>query len=972
MAGIKIPVEAQVDSADLSQSIDKFVQQFNKMGAAVAQANKVKFDPIDKATLDDLKKVEAQFESLRKISGALNRRMKDTGQAGAGFFDIDWGRMYSDPNAKAREMRKAFEYVTGHAFQGGAPATPSPSNQNQPQRRPPEPSPGAHWGGAGRRVVSSGLQAAGPAGGVADTALSAGMRGGLVAGLAGLLGGMVALGVGKAIGAVMGKVGDAQQELIQYDTLKRTLGDVNVGFGALKESLRASSDSIDLTFAEGQRLGMEFAKIANLAPDAHKTLADEIAIAGGFGRSFGLDPATSNAFFAQMRQFRITEDETGSRRMSLMIGEAIARSGAFSKADEVLQAIGNFAAQQTRLGLMSANVSGFGGMLSGMIQSGVPGLDPQGAAALLSRVNAAIAGGGAMGEASQNFMFMALGRRLGLNPIQTRILQEQGAFGTAAATFGEGSTYARFSQAFGGSTPGTSHMAQTMSLPLIMDHFRKVYEGKPDLMADAIANALGISISQAMELAMAEPAVLGETTARLKRLDPSFDLTRMSHTGIAALSRIQSGDRGVLEAQAASLRARTGGDALTAQELDRLNNAMAGGDEEVMRDVLTELTATREQERTDGEQTRDKLVGIDNTLQRTASVMVPLFTDMRAGILFMAGRGRQGPMGIKLAMAEVEADERKQAINADYEARIKSAGQAALDARAEHQAAWESARQRMPGMTPEEQEAEREKLRVLLEARRRAEMRPHEIVAERSAAMAAEDARLKAEQDKIRSDYAASIAAGNAADTPATGPASSPSAGGAGRTPATGALDKEWLLEHLAETDRMLGLPPGTSAAQIDQESSFNPNAVSRAGAMGLAQVMPSTLRSLEKRWGRRIDPFDPMEAVRIHRELMGENLGHFGNVDDALRAYNGGWYRGRWNNPETRGYVQAIHAKRDMYDDPIPAGVRGSDSATTPVALNVNVTGNLKGDKGEDKGVIEAATIKKTISVPVPYGAQQ
>ena len=39
-----------------------------------------------------------------------------------------------------------------------------------------------------------------------------------------------------------------------------------------------------------------------------------------------------------------------------MVGEAVAKSGAFSKSDEMLQAIASYTTQQTRMGLSSANV----------------------------------------------------------------------------------------------------------------------------------------------------------------------------------------------------------------------------------------------------------------------------------------------------------------------------------------------------------------------------------------------------------------------------------------------------------------------------------------------------------------------------------------------------------------------------------------------------------------------------------------
>lgn len=117
-------------------------------------------------------------------------------------------------------------------------------------------------------------------------------------------------------------------------------------------------------------------------------------------------------------------------------------------------------------------------------------------------------------------------------------------------------------------------------------------------------------------------------------------------------------------------------------------------------------------------------------------------------------------------------------------------------------------------------------------------------------------------------------------------------------------------LAYLAETDRQLNLPPGFSAAQIKVESNFNPNAVSPVGAVGLAQVMPNTLSSLNKReGGRNLDPRNEKDALQMHRELMKENLGRFGNPDDAARAYNGGWTPSRWTNPETASYVKKIRA---------------------------------------------------------------
>jgi soluble lytic murein transglycosylase-like protein len=73
--------------------------------------------------------------------------------------------------------------------------------------------------------------------------------------------------------------------------------------------------------------------------------------------------------------------------------------------------------------------------------------------------------------------------------------------------------------------------------------------------------------------------------------------------------------------------------------------------------------------------------------------------------------------------------------------------------------------------------------------------------------------------------------------------------------------------------------------AIIWAESSFNPNAVSPAGAGGLMQLMPETARS----YGVR-DVFDPEQNIRAGVKIMGQLLAQFdGDVELALAAYNAG-----------------------------------------------------------------------------------
>lgn len=111
--------------------------------------------------------------------------------------------------------------------------------------------------------------------------------------------------------------------------------------------------------------------------------------------------------------------------------------------------------------------------------------------------------------------------------------------------------------------------------------------------------------------------------------------------------------------------------------------------------------------------------------------------------------------------------------------------------------------------------------------------------------------------------------------------------------------------------------PTGGTAKQLGQESNLNPNAVNpSSGALGMAQVMPDTLKSVEQQLGRTLDPHNVNDALAIHRYVMNQNLQHFGDVDDALRGYDSGWNPSKWNNTETNKYVSNFHQGIQPNDD--------------------------------------------------------
>lgn len=123
-------------------------------------------------------------------------------------------------------------------------------------------------------------------------------------------------------------------------------------------------------------------------------------------------------------------------------------------------------------------------------------------------------------------------------------------------------------------------------------------------------------------------------------------------------------------------------------------------------------------------------------------------------------------------------------------------------------------------------------------------------------------------------------------------------------TKRTDSLDIEGIIQKAAKT---FGVDSGLIKAVIQAESSFNPDAVSPKGAMGLMQLMPDTAKELGVK-----DPLNPTENVMGGTRYLKQLLDRYeGSVPLALAAYN--WGMGNLDSrqsrmpTETKNYVAKI-----------------------------------------------------------------
>jgi soluble lytic murein transglycosylase-like protein len=187
-------------------------------------------------------------------------------------------------------------------------------------------------------------------------------------------------------------------------------------------------------------------------------------------------------------------------------------------------------------------------------------------------------------------------------------------------------------------------------------------------------------------------------------------------------------------------------------------------------------------------------------------------------------------------------------------------------------------------------------------------------------------------QQPAATNFAAQLAS---ASTPAAATATDPTGATLASTAATGPSSLPASVPYGAEITAAAqrnGLDPALLAGLIKQESGFNPNAGSSAGAQGLTQLMPGTARGLGV-----TNLHDPVQSIEGGARYLAQQLKTFnGDVARALAAYNAGpgavqRFGGVPPYAETQNYVRAVQANAASFR----AGAPSSSMPSATGGLN-------------------------------------
>ncbi|HCM6630874.1 TPA: lytic transglycosylase domain-containing protein [Klebsiella variicola subsp. variicola] len=147
--------------------------------------------------------------------------------------------------------------------------------------------------------------------------------------------------------------------------------------------------------------------------------------------------------------------------------------------------------------------------------------------------------------------------------------------------------------------------------------------------------------------------------------------------------------------------------------------------------------------------------------------------------------------------------------------------------------------------------------------------------------------------------------------------------------------------QYFLDAAKKYNVDPRWLKAITAGESSWDQNAVSKAGAKGLMQVMPGNFLPGE-------NPFDPHDNIMAGARVFSWAMQSAnGDLEEALRYYNGGSRRGSAENMAYPGRIMEKYA--EMYGAPKSNDATGVDSSE--IAKNTSKTNQLLQQIVDGKG---------------------
>jgi len=872
-----------------------------------------------------------------------------------------------------------------HGGGGGGSGQPPPPRKPREPRNPKEPdSPGSRalkvlgfgarqlaplGGGAGAALGQAGAMGAeGLAGrGIGGAIAGAGMGGLVAGGAAALLG----YGLFKAASGLNDGVDRTKVEATDIDKFRRALDGTSVSFDKLRDQSREIGDAFHLTYAESRKLTTEFAQIAKTNVNA----VDQASEGVGLAQAFGVNEAQGSGFMANLRKDKsIGDTKKEARVFAIQFAEALKRTGSTLNASDLMHAVQGFSESTANRSMTAPNAEGFAGMLSAMVGRGGPGQTVANMADVLKRMDAAFQGGGHAGQASANAQFLALGgNRVGLLGVQA--LEAGGIFSNEKKSLGNRDLELnRFLRGKDGNGKDlSSFQDETTNLEKMIEFYEKSGASK-HAQIQAFNRAYGLNPNAGATLFnLKGEGKLRETTGLMDQYQ-GLEPEKLSGTGYRGMSDIaaakgdfsklrmlrdQYGNRSDLSAdQSAQLKA-----------MDAITGKNKASD---LQDALVKFAAGLDREQTSGMKIEKNTSDIANATDRIATGTVDL---LKASILansFLAAlvtkiapdstaakaeKARLDSIELekiktlrndkmdRVLYGDSNAEDRRD-VNADFVARMRNTNANSPERLAiatdQYRALGKKAS--MPkGMEDSFLPGALDAMRKSVDAEPPVEKKPRPAKpGDTPAAMVTSGIRRKTAAEMTSVPFESTTQGGRGTTAGGDPRLAFRTAQGGGAIELT-----PEILEYLSETDRqMKEIDPtwkdGTAQAQIEVESKNNPNAISPKGAVGLAQILPSTQANLEKDASRKFDARNPMDSLTMQRMVLLQNIKQFGTGDRALDAFNGGWTPSKWPKmQETREYRPKIEAARQEIaaasipaPAPAPAPVPAPAPAPAPVPV--------------------------------------